>query len=466
MKSMTITDGRPREAGHKLRLGSLSLKRLSVGLIFGFTLLALSGYGFVPGLFATRYIFLGFAAICLTFLMIEPGPIVVRTAFVLASLLASLVLIDLALRPLMQPMLFGPPQLFMFRWPPMPVLWRYQPHVFFDGMVYGDLASREYQERRREIFQTDSYGFRNAPAQEREAQKGHIDLILLGDSFGVGVGTTQEKTWGALFENKYGLHTYNLSMPGSGPWHELMNLKIACRRLRCYKNTTVLWALFSGNDLQDEIYDEGEPSLSDSWLQSFLLRATTFRNMSPVREVFEKALIRGHSSAIVKGLPDGRKLIFRPKYEQAVQLSLDQVRQHPHYQKLVAVVDEMRRFSDAQHFSVFVVVAPAKEEIYSSILTGQSASNAEESSGFAKAIEQLCHRDGLPYLDLKPFFAQEAKKQLALGNLLWWSDDTHWNERGNELAAAVVHDHLLGQQRSDSGTPRSTVQEALRGPVE
>jgi hypothetical protein len=458
MKAITIDETESREVNHRRSPSYFSLKRLSIGVTFCLTLLAFSGYGFIPGLFANRYIFLACAAICLICMLIEPGIIVVRTALVLASLLVSLILLDLALRPVMYPRLFGPPQLFMFRWPPMPDLWRYRPNISFAGVVYGDMASPQYQERRHEVFQTDSSGFRNTPAQERQAREGHVDLIMLGDSFGVGVGTTQEKTWGGLFENKYGLHTYNLSMPGSGPWHELINLKIACQRLRCDQNTTVLWALFSGNDLQDDIYDDMEPSLSNNPIHDFFVDAASFRNLSPLREITDKLFIRAHSTPITKSLPNGKKLIFRPRYVNAVQLNLDQVRQHPHYQKIVAVVDEMKRFADARHFSVVVTVAPAKEEIYSSILNGNPDSAANGTSGFATAIEQLCQQDKLPYLDLKPLFAQEAQKQLALGNLLWWSDDTHWNERGNELAAVAVHDHLLNQQRPNSPMLSSKVQ--------
>lgn len=458
MKAITIDETQSQEVSYHRPPGFFSLKRLSIGLIFCLTLLSLSGYGFIPGLFANRYIFLACAAICIIFLLIEPGVIILRTALVLASLLVSLVLLDLALRPIMYPRLFGPPQLFMFRWAPMPELWRYRPNISFAGVVYGDMASPQYQERRYEIFQTDSFGFRNTPAQERQAREQHADLIMLGDSFGVGVGTTQEKTWGGLFENKFGLHTYNLSMPGSGPWHELINLKIACQRLRCDENTTVLWALFSGNDLQDDIYDDMEPSLSNNPIHSFFVDAATFRNLSPIREITDKLFVRSHSVPITKTLPNGKKLIFRPRYIKAVQLDLDQVQQHPHYQKIVAVVDEMKRFADSRHFSVVVAVAPAKEEIYSSILNGQTESQTQGTSGFAMAIEQLCRQDKFPYLDLTPLFAQEAKKQLALGNLLWWSDDTHWNERGNEFAATAVYDQLLSQRRPNSLTLSSAVQ--------
>lgn len=449
MDPTTIAEGRTLQFGRNTRLVILPLKRLFVGLVFGLALLTLSFYGLLPDV-GIRYMLLGSGALCVICLLVGLRLIVLRTALVMVSVSVSLMVMDLALRPVVSQKLFGPSQMFMYRWAPMPALWRYKPNAFFDGVVYGDLATREYKEQRREVFRTDSYGFRNTPAQELEAHEGHTDLILLGDSFGVGVGTTQEATWGSLFESKYGLHTYNLSMAGSGPWHELMNLKIACQRLRCDSNTTVIWALFAGNDLQDEIFDELEPSLSESWLREVIVNVATFRNMSPLRNVAELVFERSHPSKqpiITRDLPDGRKLIFRTRYAKAVQLSLEQVRQHPHYPKLAAVLAEMKRFSDARHFSVVVVLAPAKEEIYSSILTGRNEPNTERTSGFAKAIEELCRRNRQPYLDLTPLFAQEAERELASGHLLWWSDDTHWNERGNEFAAAVVHDHLSGLLR-------------------
>lgn len=420
------------------------LRRLSLGFVFAVALFAICFYGLIPDVIATPYIVLACLGICLAFLAIEPGSVLIKIACMLASASLSLMFMDLALRPLLQARLFGPPQLFMYRWAPMPTLWRYKPDISFDAVVYGDLATPDYQERRREVFRTDSYGFRNTPDQEQAARKGSTNLILLGDSFGVGPGTTQDKTWAALFQSKYGLQTYNLSMAGSGPWHELMNLKIACQRLRCDGSTTVLWALFAGNDLQDEIFDQLEPSVSDSWLQRVAVSVATFRNMSPVRNLAERVRLHIHpfKHVDVRELPDGRRVIFRLRYERAVELTIDQVRHHEHYSKLVAVVDEMKRFADSRGFSVVVVVIPPKEEIYSAIATGRSEPEGE-TSGFAEAIAELCQRDGLPFLDLTPFFAEEAKKELAQsGALLWWSDDTHWNDRGHELAAAIVHDHL------------------------
>ena len=423
------------------------LKRLLLGSLFGFALLEAYFLGLIPNFLESKYILLISISVLLAVAMSEPGLVLTRTAIVVSSVSISFAALDLGLRPVMETRLFGPREMFMYSWAPMPSLWRYPPNVSFNGTVIGDLATRDYRERRHVTFETDSYGFRNGPEQAQEAKKGLADLILLGDSFGVGVGTTQSQTWGSLFEGKYGLHTYNLSMAGSGPWHELMNLKIACPRLHCDDRTIVLWALFAGNDLQDPITEKLEPSLSDSWSQQLAVSVKTFRNMSPVRNVLDLLTNSEHVSnepVIVRDLPKGGKLIFRTRYVRAVRLSYDQVRLHPHYPKLVAVLDEMKKFSDSRHFSVVVVMIPAKEEVYSSILSGKSEPGDQQPSGFSQAVQELCQRDGLPYLDLKPFFLEEANKEFAQsGGLLWWSDDTHWNDRGHALAALIVNDRLL-----------------------
>jgi hypothetical protein len=444
------------------------MKRLLPGSVFALAFFELFFLGLLPDFLGSKYVLLISICVVLAFATVKPGPVLGKTSIVVLSISVSFLLLDIGLRPVMEPRLFGPRALFMYSWAPMPSLWRYAPNVSFEGTLAGDLATRDYQEGRLETFETDSYGFRNTAKQALEAQRDGADLIMLGDSFGVGVGTAQNQTWASLFEQEYGLDTYNLSMAGSGPWQELMNLKIACPRLHCDSRTVVLWALFAGNDLQDPIGDELEPSVSYSWAQRMRVSARTYLNMSPVRNVIDLAINRKSQSrqpVIVRDLPSGRKLIFRTRYVRAVQLSYDQVRLHPHYPKVAAVVDEMKRFSDSEHFPVVVVMIPAKEEVYSSTLSGGDQPGDAQPSGFSRAVRELCQRNGLPYLDLKPYFLEEARKQLAQsGELLWWSDDTHWNTRGHALAASIVFNYLLAPLKrtyQSEATVRQTTQGLL-----
>ena len=84
----------------------------------------------------------------------------------------------------------------------------------------------KYLETRSIDFITDSYGFRNKPLDEGPV----YDILLLGDSFTVGNGTTQESTWATLLSSRYNLKVYNLAIPGS-PWHSYVNLAMEMERL-------------------------------------------------------------------------------------------------------------------------------------------------------------------------------------------------------------------------------------------
>jgi len=432
------------------------VKRLLIGTTFGITVPVLYFYSLIPNVMSTTYVLLIAVSVSGGIALLRPRPGLAKAAAGVASCLLSLIVMDLALRPAINRQLLGPREMYMYYWPPMPTLWRYGTHVTFHQIISGDLAGtsrQHYEEKRLLDFETDAFGFRNCPRQVEGEHDKNYDLILLGDSVGVGVGTTQEKTWGTLLSRKYGLRTYNLSMPGSSPWHELMNLKIACQRLHCGSQTIVLWVMFAGNDLSDEYGDELEPSLVDNPVRRLRIAAKTFRNMSPIRNLVERVrqfYDPNGPQVIVKDLPGGKKLLFRKRYVDETRLTYDQVRQHPHYPKLMAVLDEMKRFADTEHFSVYVMVVPAKEEVYRWVLDGASAPVANtQASGFARAVGERCRLEGFPFLDMKPLLVAEANRLfMQSGRLLWWADDTHWNEIGHEYAASVTHDFL-------SSTPKS-----------
>lgn len=310
------------------------------------------------------------------------------------------------------------------------------------------------------VFKTDSYGLRNDSTEGSQTQ-GPLDLIMLGDSFGAGADTTQDETWTSILSQKYHLHTYNLSMSESSPWHELMNLKIESKRRRMDDKTIVLWAMFSGNDLDDPYGDELSPSVSHRWWQSVSVSLLKFQSLSPIRSVaglFWYRIEHPIKPVVARRLPSGTELLFRPRYQIAVERTYDQVKKQPHYPKLIAVMDEMKRFTDAEHLSVVVVLVPAKEEVYSWILNGATTAADDATSGFSQAVAECCKADDLTFLDLKPLFVHEARREFEQsGQLLWWSDDTHWNGRGQELAASVVYSQLImpiKQHQTDSPAMR------------
>ena len=92
-----------------------------------------------------------------------------RVVLVSVSVCFAVTLFDLGVRPFIFYVFeVRPSERFIYRWPPLPQLQRYQARVNFEGTTYGDLADisgrKDWRQERRIRFTTDEYGFRNDPA--------------------------------------------------------------------------------------------------------------------------------------------------------------------------------------------------------------------------------------------------------------------------------------------------------------
>ncbi len=395
--------------------------------------------------------------------------------FIISSLLAFTVF-DVISRPLLKDAVYyRPDEMYLNHWPPMPSLSRYAKNVRYEGVVHGDLGAiaalgseagfPDCRQRRSIIFETDSFGFRNDDSTHDKV----IDLILLGDSFGVGSGTSQGKIWSALFMEKYGLNTYNLSVPGS-PWHEIMNLKMEIKRLKTHKDTVVLWALFGGNDLDDkyeEFVDRADLEILNGPLKRLLVSFSTFRKRSPTRQLLDKFIRRKKRDPIMimriingsitkEQFLDEERVLFYNAYAHNRERSVEDILAHGNYNKFVKAFSEMEKFVREEGLTVAVISIPSKAEVYPWALNGEDPWTVPlESSAFSTVVSDLSRLHGFYFLDLEPFLTGLAKQDYEeSGELLWWRDDTHWNSRGHEAAAATVFEELLPRiGRSNEDTP-------------
>jgi hypothetical protein len=440
---MVVTT-KKKERTSRLLLGAAtvfaSLAPCAVGV---FTTYVTSGYFYLALYFC-------FVLVLVALYLLAPK----RTAAPLQNLLIALIslcititLVDLIMRPTLGSILYyRPNEMFIHRWPVMPLVSRYEPNASYEGDTFGDLAAtsgvRDFREYRHIVFKVDSFGFRN----EKTSERLNFDVLVLGDSFGVGNGTTQEKTWAGLLASRYGLATYNLSTPGS-PWTEFINLAVESRRLRTHEGTTVIWAIFAGNDL-DEAYGPTLDVTQLPWndrLHALRVSFQTFRDRSPIHQLYSRFALSRSSRVVVREFPDGRTILFSKRYVQARGRSYEEVLAHPNYKNLEMTVDAMSKFAEEQGLTVKVVLIPSKVEVYSWVEDGASPwSTPSTPSGFSVALEKIARENGLEFLDLKPFLVGEAKEVYeSSGELLWWYDDTHWNVRGHDVVASIIYDELL-----------------------
>jgi hypothetical protein len=326
-----------------------------------------------------------------------------------------------------------------------PALKRFLPNRLYQGTYYGDLAAllgdRELREPRPFRFQTDAYGFRNDPANKA----GDCDLIILGDSFGAGSGTSQEDIMASHFTRQYGLKVYNMSIAGTSPWDEYVNLAYEVPHLNFRKGTALLWLIFPGNDLDEEY---GEVDISklrrNNFFEAFYTPIRSFKDHSPIRRMIAGGPPNPQDFVIKKNLPDGRPILFVELYIKNRLRNLKEIQESSNYGKFKMAFEAMRKLSAQQGLRHFVVQVPSKEEVYEWILNGTSIIQPiEHQVGFSMALSQLCQERGVPFLDLYPFLKEEADKNyIQSKTLLWWRDDSHWNRLGQEIATSTIVQHL------------------------
>jgi hypothetical protein len=397
-----------------------------------FAALALAGtlLPYAEGAFKLAWFEVAFVTL-IACLLVAPSADATSKGMLLSVTVFCLVLSlgDLALRATVWPRLhFTPTNIYTRRWPPMPLVGRWDENVLYRGTAYGDLAGigplDGLREPREVLFQTDEAGFRNT------STKGPFDLVILGDSFAAGAGTSQEKIFSTLLRTQYGRRTYNLSFHAIGPW-----------------------ALYTGNDLDEEpqqIWDISQLPWS-SRLTAWRVRYRTFWGRSVVRHWLESLQRRtfrdgdARADELVRSLPQGQRISFLSSSEADARLSRNAVASHPNFPAIVRTMEEMKRLAAQRAIALAVILLPTKGEVYRWLLEEREPSREDGSpSGFAEAILETCDRISLSCFDTKPYLMERARLLLQeSGALLWWRDDTHLNDHGHEAVAAFIAEQVL-----------------------
>jgi hypothetical protein len=362
----------------------------------------------------------------------------------------SLTIFDFVLRPTFEDRLhYSPMNITSHVLPELPIVGRWDPLVTYEMEAYGDLAAMagdpSLQERRNIVFRTDEFGFRNRPGARP------ADLVVVGDSFPAGAGTTDEEIFPRLLEDVYGFGTYNLAFPG-GPYQQLINFTIEWPKWNVTP-ARMIWTLYTGNDLEDEggtTWDlehlPWQPGLP-AWREQF----KSFRRRSPIHQWMEAVRMQFRDKpthVIVRRLPDGKPILFFRNQEIWANRSQHEVEHHSNYAKLQRTLAVMRELAEQRHVDVQVLILPTKGEVYRWLLEERLPRPEDaHTSGFGLAVLEACRTVGIACHDMKPYLVSEAKRLYAEGKLLWWRDDTHINTYGHASLGAYIADNLLSAGR-------------------
>lgn len=438
----------------------MRVKRLAMVMVMFAMLWACHALGMVPRmpreLSSTALALLG--GLSLWCLASTRSQTALKMVFSVTAVLALLIPIDLLLRPLVDDKSFyREHERFAKRHDRYPDVLRYAPGVDFTGPAYGDLAALSgrvsLREPRRIRFRTDSYGFRNDPAALTNAE---FSLLVLADSVGVGNGVDQDKTWASLLRTRYGHRVYNLSQVGNIRTH-VLNLQMEEPRLRLATNAVCLLVVFSGNDLEEDPYGKysGPLLLSqvrvNSARQAFSQRWRSFRNRSSIGRLFGmlRAPVRPMASRVVT-FTNAPGIAFYQEHLLAAGRTPDDIRAHANFASFRASLDALRVLCGRKGCTLAICHMPTKEEVYPWIVGNRPMTSSPYApSGLETVLREYGASNGIAYCDLGPPLSAKARELWREPDprLVYWRDDTHLNDTGNDVAARALSEFLSRMPR-------------------
>lgn len=331
---------------------------------------------------------------------------------------------------------------------------------YYPAMLRSPTLADSVLERRHVATVIDAHGFRETTplAQAR--------IFALGDSFTFGTGTTQDRTWVEDLERRLGEPVYNLGHNASSPRQELLLLEYLFEtQPEAFRPRTLLWMIFEGNDLDDSYADDRTPSVEP--LDSSLLHTAPRMLGDLARAIAQESVLRrivsgeirfglpfGHAASAAG--PDGRNpyevdgvrltealyrsrrfgdRLFLPAYVERAAQSPAAVHDHPNWPRFEQTLDAMADLARRRGFRVVVLLAPAAPRLYARSFEDFPAISAEPA--FLDAAGRAASERGFAVIDLARELAPRAAREL-----LYWRDDTHWNERGHAAVAEIVARHL------------------------
>jgi hypothetical protein len=305
---------------------------------------------------------------------------------------------------------------------------------------YGDLANMlgvpAYRNLRNFVWTNDHFGKRNADSTQHDAPK----IVVVGDSFMASAADSDESS----FVTQLQMHT-DASVYGYVPSD--MSVFLRDPRFQEMPPKTVLWGrverntLGSNGEIETILNDTScfmEVSTWDRWekvskdaVKSAIGGFVEYAQLSILRRTMQQSLRNmiyvwtGQHTKNVLLVP-GETMLFHDR-GAAVLASPGE---HREFDIVANAIAHVRDCLEARGTRLIFMAIPDKEHIYAEWL-GREAPTPDP----LLVLEQELDERNLDFVSLVKRFQEEG----APGkDILYWSDDTHWNARGIEVGVEEV----------------------------
>ena len=321
---------------------------------------------------------------------------------------------------------------------------RYRANVDYKGLTpHGDLralgvSTNVDSEPREIVFKTDSLGFRNYKDYNRQP------YVLVGDSFIVGNGTTQEETLAEQLRSRYAIDVYNLAhLGGVGDYAKYVDTF----RKRLNDEPQVILFLFEGNDFPEPRAPQtktapaqrhwsfrvpgGRRLVAAKQRTVEVLKSyhALFKTTSTYKFTYSlgSRITRVEERVDVFPVRDIAVAFFRP------YISVSKRKELPANKNVEKLLQEMK------DVLVHIFFIPTKYRVYCKhIVTCSGEGVAELPNMQWLYLRDVGERLGIATTDLTPALVRESDRLLDNSVLTFGRDDTHWNQHGIAVAAGQV----------------------------
>lgn len=296
----------------------------------------------------------------------------------------------------------------------------------------GDIASLanlpEYRTFRPQVFTTDELGFRNPP----EAVRRPPSVLLLGSSFTIGTGNSDDQTLARQLEAISGCPVY-----GAGGWsHVAADGRELAHRLGM-KAGLVLVEILERDAWEAPIApDRRKPRFRYSPIIWWYYDQATQSRLKIIAQRLYKSLCNDRilpntyqSQVAVRDLADGRPMLFIRGLEHGGPPPAPE----PHVQAIEKMRDALRE----DGFRLAVYLVPEKFTVYRDLLRSP-VPGADHGARVLARFERRLGEAGIPVVNLEPALHAGAVEAFRRGELIYWPDDTHWNPAGIQIAAREI----------------------------
>jgi hypothetical protein len=325
----------------------------------------------------------------------------------------------------------------------------FTPNFVYDRVAFGDLANMarrpDLREYRREVFTTDSFGFRSTPGSSVPAK-----ALFFGDSFGAGAGLSDDETVPARL-NRLGLGpVYNAA--GVTSWPQIEQL-LARNRI---SEGWILWQISErfplpqsyirsssrANRLVGDLFGEDSP-----WYRRFQVAgrlSQTLPGYSPMGIALRRWFAPFHDGFVLPKVPtpriqyreliNGQNMLFlTSEIANFASPSRADIRS-------LVELDERAR---ARGVRFAVLLVPDKYSVYHSLVAADKP--AEPTRSYLAMMKEDLAAKGITAVDLTAPLRKAAGELAPLKKLVYYRDDTHWNAAGADLAARELAQELASR---------------------